>query len=230
MDTDKGGAGSSDASAAAATLAQLQQDMALLAFPDPVRCGVPAYERLFHEDRWLELRQLFVTDFGRAMGVPRLSGLTVALQAGLCALKLPDCKLTYVQTTQRPHLFNISTLNRCVVLPNASLHRHPSKTPPATYGPPRKDRVPPGACPACHPLLAPIADRLPACRRTKSRLICRMSRTPMEGANHPMVLPNGSVYGVQALTTMAQAHGGEVTCPRTGAKARLEHLRKAFVL
>lgn len=40
------------------------------------------------------------------------------------------------------------------------------------YGPPAKERIAGSACPACNPLLAPVARRLPSCRRTKSRLIC----------------------------------------------------------
>ena len=40
------------------------------------------------------------------------------------------------------------------------------------YGPPAKQRVEEASCPACNPVLAAVAAKLPSCRRTKSRLVC----------------------------------------------------------
>lgn len=51
------------------------------------------------------------------------------------------------------------------------------------------------ACPACQPPLATLAARLPHAHVSHSRLLCRISRDPLNEHNHPMVLPNGQVYG-----------------------------------
>lgn len=192
----------SKTSAASNALMQLQQDMALLAFPDPVHCGVPAYERLFEQARWEELRQLLLKEAGRALGFEAgASTLDVVLRAGLIALKLPTCSHT--------------PLNKIdLALP---------------YGPPAKHRIASSACPACNPLLAPVAAGLPACRRTKSFLVCQLSQTPMEGENYPMALKNGSVYGRRALEQMALEHGGKVLCPRTSQTLEFKDARRAYM-
>ncbi|GBP60980.1 Macrophage erythroblast attacher, partial [Eumeta japonica] len=51
------------------------------------------------------------------------------------------------------------------------------------------------ACPVCQPPLNTLAKSLPHAHCSHSRLVCRISRKPLNEHNHPMVLPNGQVYG-----------------------------------
>lgn len=189
-------------SAARDVLRHLQQDMALLAFPDPAHCGVAAFERLFEEERWQELRQLLFREAGRALGFDSItSSFDRVLRAGLTALRLPSCAPRETRTAPlRPE-----------------------------FAPCAKHRVAVGGCPACDRYLGVVAQGLPTCRRTKSRLVCSMSHTFMEGDNPPMLLPNNRVYGRTALTKMAARNRGIVTCPHTGDTFPLSDLRRVFL-
>ncbi|CAH2097159.1 unnamed protein product [Euphydryas editha] len=51
------------------------------------------------------------------------------------------------------------------------------------------------ACPACSAPLNALARTLPHAHCSHSRLVCRLSRLPLNEHNQPMVLPNGQVYG-----------------------------------
>mmetsp|Transcript_17869 Transcript_17869/g.63081 ORF Transcript_17869/g.63081 Transcript_17869/m.63081 type:complete len:477 (-) Transcript_17869:53-1483(-) len=227
-------------------LAQLQRDMALLAFPDPVRCGIPQYERLFHEDRWRELQRLFTTEACRAYGLATTSPLVMSLRAGLCAVKTHVCRSAPgggVRAAEPPAAptpsrgfgskFRLRARSRSRSRGDSegsagslSLDGSGDDWEAASAARPPRSR----SCPACHPHLLSLASTVPACRRTQSHLICRLSQRVMEGPNQPMVLPNGSVYGLQALSAMASANGGTITCPRTGDKCHMRDLRRAYVL
>lgn len=50
-------------------------------------------------------------------------------------------------------------------------------------------------CPVCQPHIAEIADPLPFSHCAQSRLICRVTKRPLNENNQPMVLPNGFVVG-----------------------------------
>lgn len=238
--------GMADGGMASPALAQLQRDMALLAFPDPVRCGIPQYERLFHEDRWGELKQLFVSEACRAYGLSPISPLVLSLRAGLCAVKTHACRSApgarrASSPPPAPVTRSSSFSSKFRLRGRSRSQSRDSVDSGVSYGslesggdgweaasacrPPRHR-----SCPACHTHLLPVASALPPCRRTHSHLICRLSQTVMEGANQPMVMPNGSVYGLRALTAMASTNRGIVTCPRTGEKCHMRELRRAYVL
>lgn len=51
------------------------------------------------------------------------------------------------------------------------------------------------ACPTCQPPLNELARSLPHAHLSQSRLLCRISRRPLDENNQPMMLPNGQVYG-----------------------------------
>ena len=51
----------------------------------------------------------------------------------------------------------------------------------------------------------------------------------MEGFNHPLALPNGSVYGRDALQQMALEHSGTVKDPRTGQALPFKDARRAYM-
>ena len=75
-----------------------------------------------------------------------------------------------------------------------------------------------------------MSDALPFAKHTHSKLICHISHAIMDEDNPPMVLPNGFVYGRDAMETMAANNRGKVTCPRTGQGPwDLSELQKAFL-
>lgn len=55
--------------------------------------------------------------------------------------------------------------------------------------------------PLGNPALHAIAETLPYSKRTVSKLVCPITGKIMEGSNAPMVLPNGYVYGEEAIKT-----------------------------
>lgn len=57
----------------------------------------------------------------------------------------------------------------------------------------------------------------------------RLSQTVMEGGNHPLALPNGSVYGRDALQQMAVENSGMVKDPRTGQTLSFNDARRAYM-
>lgn len=70
-------------------LASIQQVMALLAFP--VTTEIECYKTLFDETRWDLLIEQFRKENYRLFQLASQSVFTVALQAGLSALKTPQC-------------------------------------------------------------------------------------------------------------------------------------------
>lgn len=50
-------------------------------------------------------------------------------------------------------------------------------------------------CPVCQPHISEIAEPLPFSHCAQSRLICRVTKKPLNENNQPMVLPNGFVIG-----------------------------------
>lgn len=75
-----------------------------------------------------------------------------------------------------------------------------------------------------------LAEGLPSAKHVHSKLVCGISGEVMTEHNPPLVLPNGYAYSQAALTAMAEAHGGKVTCPNTGATYQLTDLRRAFIM
>lgn len=50
-------------------------------------------------------------------------------------------------------------------------------------------------CPVCQPHISEIAEPLPFSHCAQSRLICRVTKKPLNENNQPMVLPNGQIIG-----------------------------------
>ncbi|XP_047035929.1 E3 ubiquitin-protein transferase MAEA [Helicoverpa zea] len=88
-------------------------------------------------------------------------------------------------------------------------------------------RVP--ACPACQPPLCTLARTLPHAHVSHSRLLCRISRAPLNEHNQPMVLPNGQVYGEKALKEMMKEHGS-IICPKTKEVFCMKRVEKVYVM
>ncbi|KAF9799431.1 hypothetical protein SFRURICE_003128 [Spodoptera frugiperda] len=85
------------------------------------------------------------------------------------------------------------------------------------------------ACPACQPPLNVLAAALPHAHVSHSRLLCRISRAPLNEHNHPMVLPNGQVYGEKALKEMMKEHGS-IICPKTKEVFCMKRVEKVYVM
>ncbi|EFN55158.1 hypothetical protein CHLNCDRAFT_57944 [Chlorella variabilis] len=79
------------------------------------------------------------------------------------------------------------------------------------------------------PAFRALAEGLPFAKHVHSKLICALSHTLMNEHNPPAALPNGYVYSQKALQEMAAAHGGRVTCPRTGFSCDVSQLRRVYV-
>ena len=57
-----------------------------------------------------------------------------------------------------------------------------------------------------------------------------MSGKPLNEHNVPMMLPNGYVYGEQALNKMARENDGNIVCPRTKEVFTLSAALKVYVM
>lgn len=85
-------------------------------------------------------------------------------------------------------------------------------------------------CPVCSPALNTLAQSLPYSHCSQSRLVCYISGEPLNEHNHPLMLPNGYVYGELALKQMAADNNGEVKCPRTKEVFDFKEAEKIFVM
>ena len=84
-------------------------------------------------------------------------------------------------------------------------------------------------CPICNEHMNVLAAELPLAKHTNSKLVCGVSGTLMNEDNPPTALPNGNVYGHQALKAMA-VRCGKITCPRTGDHFAEDEILKVFVM
>uniref|UniRef100_A0A2P2I8J8 E3 ubiquitin-protein transferase MAEA n=1 Tax=Hirondellea gigas TaxID=1518452 RepID=A0A2P2I8J8_9CRUS len=166
-------------------LNSIQRCMALLAFPTDTT--IPEYKTLLGEDRWKVLIEQFRSENLRLFQLCLRSPFTVVLQAGLSALKTPQCYKSNKESSNPD-------------------------------------------CPVCLPSLNMLAKELPYAHCSQSRLICHMTGETMNENNQPLMLPNGYVYGSNALEAAAAANGGQVTCPRTNTTYELSEAVKVFVM
>ncbi|KAJ8952131.1 hypothetical protein NQ318_018467 [Aromia moschata] len=86
------------------------------------------------------------------------------------------------------------------------------------------------SCPVCQPYLNQLAETLPFAHCSQSRLYCHISGLPMNENNQPMMLPNGYIYGEQALEQMARENNGQIICPKTKEIFPFKKLEKVFVI
>nr|CAD1839758.1 unnamed protein product [Ananas comosus var. bracteatus] len=88
-------------------------------------------------------------------------------------------------------------------------------------------------CPREDPLsqegLRKLAEPLPFSKQNHSKLVCYITKEPMDTENPPLVLPNGYVYGTKALEEMAHKNEGKITCPRTCEVYKFSDLIKAYI-
>lgn len=164
-------------------LKEVQHAMGLLAYP--VTTTISPYKELLDECRWNMLVQQFRQENFKLFQLNNFSVFSVVLQAGLSALKTPQC--------YKPEF-----------------ERNPD-------------------CPVCSPTLNALAQNLPYAHCSQSRLVCAISGQALNEHNHPMVLPNGHVYGEEALKRMV-LHTGKIICPRTKMHFEFKDAEKVFVM
>ena len=75
-----------------------------------------------------------------------------------------------------------------------------------------------------------VATQLPFAHCSQSRLFCFISGTPLNENNHPMMLPNGFIYGENALIKMATENDGQIVCPRTKEIFSFTDAEKVYVM
>lgn len=165
-------------------MAEVQRIMGILAYP--YYTEVQPYKDYFDMNRWDKLVLQFRHDNFKLYQLSNVSVFSVALQAGLSALKTPICY-------------------------KSEGERNPD-------------------CPVCSPALNTLAQPLPYSHCSQSRLVCYISGEPLNEHNHPLMLPNGYVYGEIALKQMAAENKGEVRCPRTKEMFDIKEAEKIFVM
>ncbi|XP_060829339.1 E3 ubiquitin-protein transferase MAEA [Bombus pascuorum] len=166
-------------------LQEIQCCMGQLAFP--ANTSLSPYKDLLDEKRWDRLIEQFRHENYRLFQLATQSVFTVALQAGLSALKTPQC-----------------------------------------YSANKEGRNP--NCPVCNEALNELAVPLPFAHCSQSRLVCSISGKPLNEYNQPMMMPNGYVYGEQALEKMAQENNGTVICPKTKEVFPYKKIEKVYVM
>lgn len=86
-------------------------------------------------------------------------------------------------------------------------------------------------CPVCNRVFNELAKPLPFAHSSQSRLLCHISGDRMNEHNHPLMLPNGNVYGEVSMHQMASdSIENTVVCPRTLEAYALEEVKKIFIM
>ncbi|KAL1450217.1 hypothetical protein WDU94_002661 [Cyamophila willieti] len=166
-------------------LEDIRKCMVLLAFP--ANTEVSPYKELFDSSRWDRLIEQFRMENYRLFQLSPQCVFTVALQAGLSALKTPQCYSEVLETRNK-------------------------------------------SCPVCTEPFNSLAKGLPYAHCTQSRLVCSISGLQLNEYNQPIVLPNGYVYGEQALEKMAAENNGQVQCPKTKEIFPYKKAEKVYVM
>lgn len=166
-------------------LQDVQHCMALLAFP--INTELSPYKEFLDERRWDRLIEQFRHEYYRLFHMSNQSVFTVTLEAGLSALKTPQC-YDGIKESKNP------------------------------------------SCPVCNNSFNILATSLPMAHCSQSRLFCSISGLPLNEHNQPMMLPNGHVYGAQALQQMANINNGNVICPKTKETFPYKKVEKVFVM
>ncbi|KAF8402802.1 hypothetical protein HHK36_010893 [Tetracentron sinense] len=74
-----------------------------------------------------------------------------------------------------------------------------------------------------------LALPLPFSKQHHSKLVCYITKEPMDTENPPLVLPNGYVYSTKAIDEMARKNDDKIICPRTGFTCDKADLIKAYI-
>jgi len=84
-------------------------------------------------------------------------------------------------------------------------------------------------CPVCQPEFSLLAKDLPYPQRTKSSVVCSITKHEMDEDNYaPMVLPNGYIYSKKGLLELAKGKMN-IVCPKTKQEYTLYEAKRAFI-
>lgn len=167
----------------------------------PLDTPIQPYRDLLDSSRWQALIEQFRTENFRLHQLSNQSVFSVALQSGMSSLKTPHC--------YRQNQFVLSS-----IMPDLRPRAQERNI----------------ECPVCHPALNTLAIALPYAHCSQSRLVCFLSGKPLNENNVPMMLPNGNVYGEQALLKMSKENEGQIVCPRTKEIYAYSELEKVYVM
>ena len=85
-------------------------------------------------------------------------------------------------------------------------------------------------CPVCNRLFNDLSKPLPFAHSSQSRLICNISGERMNEHNHPLMLPNGYVYGECSIQSIVSEGNGDIICPKTNDVYSVKDLKKVFIM
>lgn len=66
------------------------------------------------------------------------------------------------------------------------------------------------------PTFRKLAEAVPYSKHVHSKLVCAITREPMNEHNHPMVTPAGAIYSEHGVSEVTARNGGTFVCPHTG--------------
>lgn len=157
---------------------QFRQAMGLLAFRSAT-VSTPALKKLYDPARWNTLAKTFTET---AYGLTSLSStplLSLALYAGLSALKHPDCNHSLTKKRDQNSFNEDSDSDGEGEADSNLAGKNPD-------------------CPVCDESgLGVLARDVPSSQHLNSRLVCALSGKIMDDNNPPLAFTNGNVYSRQ---------------------------------
>lgn len=194
--------------------AQFRQAMALLAYGSHTPKN-STYRKLYDVERWETLAVTFTRTAYSLMSLPLSPTLSLALYAGLSALKHPSCLPTYDDGEEEAQGENGKNQD-CPVCDSAGLgvlaHRVP-----------RSQHI--NSSLVCQMSGKIIDDNNPPMAFRNGYVYSRQ----VGWTQSSLVIDELIIGCFKALEEMARLNGGEVTCPRTKQVIQLSDLRKVFV-
>ncbi len=177
--------------------------------------------------RWRRLIEQFRAENYRLFQLSTQSVFSVALQAGLSSLKTQRCSAKKRPATIAAAAMETNGNSSDDVIDDEEEEEDDDDedSSPST-GPVDRN----SECPVCQEPLHQLAQQLPYAHCSQSRLICYISGRPLNEHNQPMMLPNGFVYGEEALAKMALENEGQIICPRTKEIYAFDQAEKVYVM
>lgn len=192
---------------------QFRQAMALLAYES----GTPknsTYRKLYDVERWETLAVAFTKTAYSLVSLPLSPILSLALYAGLSALKHPTCLLVCEDGDGEKMKKDDGKNQDCPVCDSAGLGV-------LAHYVPRSQHI--NSTLVCHMSGEIIDDNNPPMAFRNGYVYSRR-------VSQDILDPHSTIYhSSKALEEMAALNGGEVTCPRTKQVIQFLELRKVFV-
>src|SRR5258708_2110666 len=161
-----------------------------------------AYKKLYSPDRWTMLSEMFTDTAYALTAFPPSPPLSLALFAGLVALKHPTC-LSQGSPPNALSRSSSTTPTRGPSFPSPSPMPFPFSGPPRMNVEAPQPSSPNLDCPLCDPLgLGALAHLVPSANHLNSTLVCYISGKVMDDQNPPMALRNGYVYSYQVSSRL----------------------------